>query len=72
MLLIFFLIGNQSNINHDEKKRRKNIHGVHDGEHKPKQQTKSKKNNSSDNSKRRKKLNELIFWNGKRELFYQL
>ena len=46
------LIGNKSNINHDEKK----IHDVRDSEHKQKQQTTSKKNNSRGNSKRRKKL----------------
>ena len=39
----FFGTGNKSNINHDEKKHRKKIHGVHDGEHKNKQQTTSKK-----------------------------
>ena len=47
-----FLIGNKSNINHDEKK----INDVYDSEHKQKQQTTSKKNNSRENSKRRKKL----------------
>jgi len=39
------LIGNKSNINHDEKK----IHAVHDGEHKKKQH--QRKNNSRDNSR---------------------
>ena len=49
------MIGNKSNINHDEK-RKKKIHGVHDGEHKKKQH--QRKNNSRDNSKSRKKLND--------------
>ena len=31
---LFFFIGNKSNINHEEKKKRKKIHGVHDGEQK--------------------------------------
>ena len=49
------MIGNKSNINHDEE-RKKKIHGVHDGEHKKKQH--QRKNNSRDNSKSRKKLND--------------
>ena len=40
---LFFFIGSKSNINHEEKKKRKKIHGVHDGEQKQEQQTTSKK-----------------------------
>ena len=36
----FFLIGNKNNINQDEEKYRMKIQGVHDGEHKKKQQRK--------------------------------
>ena len=44
VFILFYFICNKSNINHDEKKKqRKKIHGVHDGEHKKKQQTTSKK-----------------------------
>ena len=39
----FFLIGNKNNINQDEEKYRMKIQGVHDGEHKKKQQTTTKK-----------------------------